>query len=390
MTVTDGFIVLVVALMAVQGFFRGFIVGATALVGFVGGAAIGTRIGPLLLHEGSSSPYAPLFGLAGALLLGGFLAAIFEGVARRVRRLIWFPGLRLIDGLLGAVLTGCIGVGLAWIVGAVVLQTANEFKLPLDVRRSIDRSLILRGLNSVLPPSGPILNTLGRVDPLSSVEGTIADVPAPDRSILATSGVRAADPSVVRVLGKACGLRIEGSGWVAGPGMIVTNAHVVAGEKDTTVQVAGVGAQLPARVLVFDPHNDIAVLSVSGLTEPALTLASSPAASESAAILGYPLDGAFRRQAGRLGQTQTIATDNAYGNPTVRTVSSLRGLVQPGNSGGPMIDASGRVVATVFAEITNAPENEPGGLAVPNSVVRQELQRARRTGAIAGTGGCAD
>ncbi len=307
-----------------------------------------------------------------------------------MRRLIWFPGLRLIDGLLGAVLTGCIGVGLAWIVGAVVLQTANEFKLPLDVRRSIDRSLILRGLNSVLPPSGPILNTLGRVDPLSSVEGTIADVPAPDRSILATSGVRAADPSVVRVLGKACGLRIEGSGWVAGPGMIVTNAHVVAGEKDTTVQVAGVGAQLPARVLVFDPHNDIAVLSVSGLTEPALTLASSPAASESAAILGYPLDGAFRRQAGRLGQTQTIATDNAYGNPTVRTVSSLRGLVQPGNSGGPMIDASGRVVATVFAEITNAPENEPGGLAVPNSVVRQELQRARRTGAIAGTGGCAD
>jgi S1-C subfamily serine protease len=172
--------------------------------------------------------------------------------------------------------------------------------------------------------------------------------------------------------------------------MIITNAHVVAGETDTTVQVGGVGAQLPARVLVFDPHNDIAVLGVSGLSEPALKLAHSPAAGESAAILGYPLDGAFRRQAGRLGQTQTISTDNAYGNPTVRAVTSLRGLVQPGNSGGPMIDAAGQVVATVFAEITNAPENEPGGLAVPNSVVRQELQKADRTGASAPTGGCAD
>jgi S1-C subfamily serine protease/uncharacterized membrane protein required for colicin V production len=390
MTVTDGVILLVVVLMAVQGFFRGFIVGAMALVGFIGGAAIGTRIGPLLLHGGSSSPYAPLFGLAGALLLGGFLAALFEGVARRVRRLLWFPGLRLIDGAAGAILTGCIGVGLAWIVGAVALQTANEFKLPLKIRRSIEGSLILRDLNSVLPPSGPILNTLGRVDPLSSVEGTIADVPAPDKAILQSAGVRAADASVVRILGNACGLRIEGSGWVAGPGTVVTNAHVVAGETDTTVQVGGVGAQVRARVLVFDSHNDIAVLSVSGLNLPALGLAASPASGDAAAILGYPLDGAFRSQPGRLGQTRTIATDNAYGDPTVRSVSSLRGLVQPGNSGGPMIDAAGQVVATVFAEITNAPAHEPGGLAVPNSVVRSELAKAARPGVGARTGGCAD
>ncbi|MCL2420196.1 MAG: MarP family serine protease, partial [Conexibacteraceae bacterium] len=380
MTVVDVLILILVALLALQGYARGFIVGAAALAGFVAGAFIGSRIGPLVLSGGANSPYAPLFGLGGALIVGSLLGAIFEGVARRVRYLLWLPGLKLVDGLLGAVLTACIGLGLAWILGAVLLQGADQFRLPQSMRRSIQRSAILRELNRTLPPSGPILNALAKIDPLPSVAGQAASVPAPDAGVLSAAGVRDAAASVVRVAGQACGLGVEGSGWVAGPGLVVTNAHVVAGETDTTVQYRGAGPGLPAHALVFDPHNDVAVLSVPGLSAPSLQLESGPAhpaEGESAAILGYPLNGPFDQQPGRLGQTRFSSTSDAYGNPAVREITSLRGLVRPGNSGGPLVDAAGQVVGTVFAEITNAPAGAPGGFAVPNSVVGHELAVAR-------------
>jgi S1-C subfamily serine protease len=390
MTVVDAVILVLVALMALQGYARGFIVGAAALIGFIVGAFLGSRIGPVVLSGGARSPYAPLFGLGGALIVGSLCGAIFEGVARRVRRFIWLPGLRIVDGLLGAGLMAAIGLGFVWILGSVLSQSANEFQLPADVRSDITRSVILNDLNSALPPSGPILNALGRIDPLPSVNGRAADVPEPNAKILRADGVRRASGSVVRILGTACGLGVEGSGWVAAPGVVVTNAHVVAGESSTGVQVGGVSPTLQAQVVVFDPHNDVAVLRVPGLSAPALQLASGPAAGESAAILGYPLDGRFDRRPGRLGQTATTATTDAYGNPTVREISSLRGLVRPGNSGGPMIDAGGEVIGTVFAEITNAPRGKPGGFAVPNHVVSGELTKALRSHRTVSTKGCAD
>jgi S1-C subfamily serine protease len=390
MTVVDLVILALVALMALQGFARGFIVGAMALVGFIGGAFIGSRIAPLLLSHGAHSPYSALFSLGGAVILGGLLASIFEGVARRVRRFIWLPGLRIVDGMLGAILTAIIGLGMAWITGAVLLQTSSQLSLPASVRRSIARSLILRNLNRALPPSGPILNALGRIDPLQNVTGRIADVPAPDNRILSAHGVSTASASVVKIVGTACGFGVEGSGWVAGSGVVVTNAHVVAGEATTTVQARGTGPHLRAHVLVFDAHNDIAILRVPRLTAPALPLASGPAAGESAAILGFPLNGSFALQPARLGATQRTDTTDAYGNPATRVISSLRGRVQAGNSGGPLVDAGGAVIGTVFAQITNAPADEPSGLAVPDSVVRLELRRAARARHFVSTESCAD
>jgi S1-C subfamily serine protease len=180
---------------------------------------------------------------------------------------------------------------------------------------------------------------------------------------------------------------------VIGSNMVVTNAHVVAGEKDTEVLVGD--TVKPARVLVFDPTNDVAVLYVPDLGERTLTLASDPAVGTSAALLGYPEDGPFNVQPARLGQTRLTSTQNAYGNgPVVRDVAALRGDVRPGNSGGPMIDARGQVVATVFAEITDAPAGRPGGFAVPNSVVAKELvkalARARDAHSSVSTQTCAD
>jgi S1-C subfamily serine protease len=379
----DWVIVAFTVLLAFYGYVQGFIVGALSLAGFAVGAFIGTRIAPLLLSQGDRSPYAPLFGLLGALLAGGVFASGLEGVGTRVRSALRLPGLRTVDGLLGAVLTACVGLGIAWIIGAVALDASTSRPLRADIQESA----ILRALDRILPPSGPILNALARFDPLPSVRGPAPDVPAPTRRILDTAGVRAARHSVVRVVGTACGLGVEGSGWVAAPGLVITNAHVVAGELDTRVQIDGVGPGHPARVLVFDTRNDIAVLQVPGLSLRPLTLAPPTRPGTATAILGYPLDGAFDAEPGRLGQTETVDTQDAYGEGRVqRTITALRGRVRPGNSGGPMVDGRGRVVATVFAALTGTPR--AGGFAVPDALVRDALKRVRAATAVS-TGHCA-
>jgi S1-C subfamily serine protease len=385
-TGVDWLIVLFTALLAVYGYLQGFIVGALSLLGFALGAFVGTRVGPLLLSGGSRSQYAPLFGLIGALLAGGMLASGFEGLGLRARSAVRLPGVRAVDGVLGAILTGCVGLGIAWIIGAVALDSSGSQPL----RQDIQRSAILRELNQLLPPSGPILHALARFDPLPSVHGPAADVPRPTRGILATYGVRRAGPSVVRVVGTACGLGVEGSGWVAAPGVVVTNAHVVAGESDTNVQAGGQGLGLRARVIDFDPHDDIAILRVAGLDRRPLTMAANARAGTAAAILGYPLDGGFDAEPGRIGQTQTVSTEDAYGHgPVTRTIVALRGRVRPGNSGGPMVTSSGQVAAMVFAAITSGgADRGPGGFAVPDSLIRARLAAARGRLAAVSTGPC--
>ncbi len=382
----DWLIVAFTALLAVYGYLQGFIVGVLSLAGFAIGAFLGAHLGPLLLPSGSHSPYAPLFGLLGALLAGGALASGFEGVGVRARRVLRLPGLRTVDGLLGASLTACIGLGIAWIVGAVAVQSSSSTGL----RNDIQRSAILGELNQLLPPSGPILGALARFDPLPSVHGPAANVAPPKGAVLGSPAVRAARASVVKVLGTACGLGIEGSGWVAAPGLVVTNAHVVAGESDTQVEIGGQPPGLPAEVIGFDPHDDVAVLRVTGLSAPPLKLVPAPRSGTAAAILGFPLDGPFAAEPGRIGQTREVRTQDAYGQGDVlRSITPLRGLVRPGNSGGPMVDSSGGVVATVFAAITGVPPKDKGGFAVPSQLVRQELARAEASGGPVSTQQCA-
>ncbi len=385
MTGLDWVIIGFTALLAFYGYLQGFLVGALSLVGFALGAFFGTRLAPLLLNDGSRSPYAPLLGLAGALLAGGVFASGLEGLGARLRRVLRVPGLRQLDGLLGAVLTGCVGLGIAWIIGAVALGSSSSAPLRDDIRGS----KILRALDQLLPPSGPILDALARFDPLPSVHGPAADVPTPTRRILTTRGVRAARPSVVRVYGTACGLGIEGTGWAAAPGLVVTNAHVVAGEDDTTIQIGGTGSGHHADVVRFDPHDDIAILRIPGLGLGPLAIAGRAPSGTPAAILGYPEDGAFDAEPGRVGQTEMVSTQDAYGQGHVqRSITALRGRVRPGNSGGPLVDARGRVLATVFAAITGT--RRRGGFAIPNDRVRRQLAGAQTSRRTVGTGHCAN
>ncbi len=388
MTVLDWLIVAFAVVLACFGFWQGFIVGVLSFAGFAIGAFLGTRLGPLLLAHGSSSPYAPAFGLIGALVVGAILASGLEGLGFRLRRrTLFIPGFGLLDGLLGAALGAALGLAIVWILAAVAAQTPGQDALRADIQRSA----ILRDLNQALPPSGPILNALARLDPLPSITGPSPDVAAPEPAIAHDPGVRDAGRSVVRVLGTACGLAIEGSGWVAEPGVVVTNAHVVAGEQDTTVEVGGHSPGLSAQAIAFDPRNDIALLRVEGLDEPALRLVEDPASGRPGAILGYPENGPFDVQPGRIGRTQSVITQDAYGQgPVSRLLTPLRGLVRPGNSGGPLVDADGGVLATVFASTVGG--SSPGGYGVANATVASELADANsaseRDGQVS-TGPCA-
>jgi uncharacterized membrane protein required for colicin V production len=386
-TLVDWIIVAFATLLAFFGFRQGFIVGVLSFAGFVIGAFLGTRLGPLLLPQGSSSPYAPAFGLVGALLAGAILASGLEGVGFMVRRSLALPGIGVLDGVLGAAFGAVLGLGIIWIVAAVAAQAPGEAQLRADIQRSA----ILRGLNEILPPSGSILNALARLDPIPSITGPSPDVAPPEPRIARAPGVRRASRSVVRVLGTACGLAIEGSGWVGEPELVVTNAHVVAGERDTTVEVGGHPPGLPAQPIAFDPNNDVAVLRVPQLALPALSLVAGPAPGTSGAILGYPENGPFDVQPARIGRTQVVLTDNAYGQgPVSRLLTPLRGLVRPGNSGGPVVNVGGGVLTTVFAGTVGGRSH--GGYGVANKTVATVLREASlraRAGGEVGTGQCA-
>jgi S1-C subfamily serine protease len=278
----------------------------------------------------------------------------------------------VLDGAGGAVLLGALGLGLVWIAGAVALQTPGARQL----REPVQRSAIVRGLNERLPPSGSVLKLLARFDPFPQINGPAPNVGAPNAKIARDPDVRASGRSVVKVLGTACGLGVQGSGWIARDGVVVTNAHVVAGQDDTTVQVRGAGPRLDASAILFDSKNDVAVLRVPGLSgQPALPVEVNARPGTSAAILGFPENGPYDVQAGRLGQTSDILTQDAYGRgPVRRRITSLRGLVRSGNSGGPMVDGHGRVVTTIFA--ATVADGGQNGFGVPDSIVRASLSKA--------------
>jgi S1-C subfamily serine protease len=379
MTVLDWAIVAFTIALGMWGYRQGLIVGALTLVGFAAGAFAGGRLGPAVLSQGSESPYAPLFAALGALLVGALVAVAVESFALGLReRLVRRRALHLADGAGGAALIACVALGVVWVFGAVALHAPATERLRADVQESV----ILRGLNDVLPPSGPLLNALDRVDPAPSVIGPAAPSASPEQAIATDPEVLEAGESVVRVLSTACGLGIEGSGWAVQPGLVVTNAHVIAGSDDTTVTTRE-GVELDATPVYYDPGRDLALLRV-GADLPTLPIDGEPRAGSSAAVLGYPENGPYAVSPARIGETRQTVSNDSYGNgPVSRTITALRGSVRSGNSGGPAVDGGGRVVGTVFAATTSGPA---GGFAIPAEQVREALAQA---GGPVTTGPCA-
>jgi S1-C subfamily serine protease len=370
--VVDWIALALVVLSALGGMRRGLVVTALSLGGLVAGAYAGSRVAPHLLHGGSGSAWTPLAGLIGAVL-GAVLLQTLAGMAGSfVRGGLRLTPFRLFDSAGGLLLGAAGGVVLVWVLSATALLAPGQ----LSLRRDVQRSAIVRRLDQAVPPRR-LLKLLARIDPFPSIAGpTPPSAPPPAHIAVPGAG------DVVRVLGTACGVGIEGSGWFATRDLVVTAAHVVAGEHDTGIEIPGLGGIHPVDVVAFDAHNDVAVLRFDG-EHDALPLVD-PQPGASVAIVGYPEDGPLQSTPARVGRTAVALTQDAYGNgPVTRTITALAGNVRHGDSGAPAIDANGAVESTIFAARIGA----PGGYGVPASVVRRVLDSVGR-GAVS-TGSCA-
>jgi S1-C subfamily serine protease len=377
MTKLDWILLGVVAVAALLGLRKGLVASVLGIAGIVAGAMIGARVAKVVLPGGAHSPYTPLIGLAGAVVGACAFEALGSLVGSFFRSGLRFTPLRALDSAGGLVVGAAAGLALVWVFGATALLLPGRPSL----RQDVQRSAVLSRLNELVP-ADTVLNVLARVDPFPTIAGPSIPSGPLDSPIAKDPAVRAATESVVRVLGSACGLGISGSGWVAAPGTVVTAAHVVAGERSTSVVPPGSERRLPADVVAFDSKNDVAVLRVSGLEAKPLALAD-PQEKEAVGIVGYPLNGPLDVEAGRVGKTEKVLADDAYGHgPVERTITSLAGLVRHGNSGGPAIDSEGRVQLTVFA----ARIGSPGGYGIPADVVRTMLDSAHEP---VSTGPCA-
>jgi S1-C subfamily serine protease len=268
------------------------------------------------------------------------------------------------------------GLAFVWVLGATALQLPGQTRF----RHEVLRSTIVRRLDEAVPPR-TVLHLLARIDPFPAIAGPAAPAEPPSPSVSRNPVILRAAQSVVRILGTACGVGVEGTGWFVRPHLVVTAAHVVAGERDTRVQLPGSSGLLAAKPVLFDVKNDIAFLVVGAARRP-LPL-QTPTDGASVAIVGYPEDGPLTATPGRVGRTATVLSQNAYGRgPVTRTITAIAGRVRHGNSGGPAIDAHGRVQASVFA----ARIATLGGFGTPSTIVARALGSRQEP---VSTGSCA-
>jgi len=378
LTVVDWIALALILVSALGGWRRGLIASALSLIGLVAGSYAGSRLGPHLLRGGAASQWTPVASLIGAVVGAVLLQAVASVAGAFVRGGLRLTPFRLFDSAAGVVFGAATGLAFVWVLGATALLLPGQTRF----RHEVLRSTIVRRLDAAVPPR-TVLHLLARIDPFPAIAGPAAPAQPPSASVLRNPVIRRASQSVVRILGTACGIGIEGTGWFARPQLVVTAAHVVAGEHDTRVQLLGSSRLLQATHVLFDVRNDIAFLLVRGAKRRPLPL-RSPVDGAPVAIVGYPEDGPLTSTPGRVGRTATVLSQNAYGHgPISRTITALAGSVRHGNSGGPAIDTRGRVQASVFA----ARVTTSGGFGTPSTIVADAL-RARQE--PVSTGSCAD
>ena len=355
-----------VAVSAVLGARRGLVANVLGLAGFAIGAVVGARIAPHLLSGGSSSTWLPFASMIGALVGGSIAQGVTGSAAELLRGKLMRGPLRMVDTAGGLFVGALLGLAVAWLAAVVALAQPG-----LGLRRDVQSSTVLPALMREVP-ADDVLNELARFDPLPVIP-SIADraLPPPDPSVLHSPAARRDQRSVVRIEGVACGLNIQGSGWVVRPGIVATNAHVVAGEDGAEVEVPG-GPTLPGTLIAVDPANDVALLRVPGLHTPPLPLASRSPSGDAVVLIGYPENGPLTAVPGRAGAPVTALAPDAYGRHIhPRTVVPLRGVLRHGDSGGPVVNRAGRVVAMMFAADEGA--GVAGGFGVPLDAIEAAL-----------------
>ena len=352
--VLDLVLVAAAVLFAVSGYRQGFVVGLLAFLGFLGGGVVGAKLAPVLATGPLHSLPVGVVALGTVILLaslGQILATLVGGGLRR--RLVWRP-LRRVDNIAGAMISVVSLLLVAWLVG----QALASAPFP-QVASQVRRSAVIDAVDQTIPVGGQrffrsfrqLVGEHGFPEVFGGLAPTqVIDVDPPDTALANSQAVLVARPDVLKITGVAssCARRIEGTGFVFAPGRVMTNAHVVAGVSDPQVQVGE--NLLKAQVVLYDPDRDIAVLYLPGLARTPLRFAGPAVSGAGAVVVGYPNDGAFRADPARVRGTQKARGPDIYQQRTVvREIYALRARVQPGNSGGPLLDSAGQVLGVVFA-----------------------------------------
>jgi S1-C subfamily serine protease len=351
----------VVVIFAISGFQEGLLVGFASTVGFIGGALLGTQLAPAIA-DAFNLNHSALVGLVVVFLsatLGQVLLATLGGMIRR--RVTWHPA-QTVDSLGGALLSVARVLLLAYLVGVAVFQSPYR-----TFARQVSRSQVLAAVGTVVPDAVPnalsdFIRLFGR-DGFPQVfaglgSGSTTAVAPPDPALVNSRAVAVARTTVVRVRGDApsCRRSLEGSGFLFARDHVMTNAHVVAGVRSPVVDVGG-NRTLDARVVLYDPVRDVAVLFVPGMGGAPLGFAGPANAGADAVVVGYPENGPFTAGAARVRLREPIHSPDIYGNgDATREVYAVRAIVRPGNSGGPLLASDGRVLGVVFAAATDDPE----------------------------------
>jgi S1-C subfamily serine protease len=392
--VIDIALVLLLLAYAYSGYRQGLIQSVFSLVGFFVFAMFAVWQLPELLSrwqavadDDRTRVLVLIVGVVAFGWLGQYLGSL---LGARIRRRVGPTSLRRVDSVLGGLVVMLAASLIIWFIGGALRTAGNP-----ALSKAMAESKVLQVVNSVVPEqTGQVFASFRGF--LSSqgfpqVFGDLAPEPItpvqePDPTVAQSAAIRAAGRSVVKVTtqSQSCQRGQEGTGWVLSPGTIVTNAHVVAGADE--VRVEANDETLRARVIVFDARRDLAVLSVPGLALPALPLGGELQRGDSAAVPGYPLDGPYRVVSGRVRAQLEARGLDIYGKERViREIYSLAATVQPGNSGGPLLDANGHVVGVIFAKSL---EDASTGYALTLAEAKPVLDEARSAGAPVDTGAC--
>lgn len=379
------------AAAAISGWINGAAASAFALLGVGIGATSGLLVAPHLVRGIDSPPGRLAAGLAiiAVMVIIGQIAGVTIG--RAARRFISGTGAKLLDSTVGAVLQAAAMLLVAWLVAVpVAAQEGTSFG------KAVRGSSVLAKIDDVAPEQlqripatfTSVLGTTGFPDILGPFGTTpLQEVAPPDPVLASSEVVNRAEPSVLKILGRAesCSRALEGSGFVAAPGLVMTNAHVVAGTDEVTV-LSG-GEELSAEVVVYDSGVDVAVLRVPALAAPVLPFADRRARTgDNAIVLGYPGNGPYRPDAARVRERVTLRGPDIYREQTVeREVYILRGTVREGNSGGPLITPEGEVVGVVFGAAMDADDT---GYALTVEQVLPQLMAALDAPGPVPTGSC--
>jgi S1-C subfamily serine protease len=384
-----------VVLFAISGYRQGFIVGVLSFVGFVGGGVLGAMIAPPIARsvvEGSAQQ--ALLAIVIAFLSATLGQLIASSLGAVLRNRVTGDNARAVDAVGGSIVSAISLLLVAWFIGTAV---AGSPFAPL--RKQVNASTVLGAVDNVMPDVArswfsSFRRFVSKTEFPTVFGGlggeSIAPVPPPDNSILRTAALRATQRSIVKIVGTApeCQRRIEGTGFVYARERVMTNAHVVAGVRGSP-QVVGVrGARHRAQVVLYDPRRDIAVLYVPGLSAPSLKFNGKAQPRDPAVVAGFPKNQPFTAVAARIRATQRAKGPDIYHAGIVtREIYAIRGQVEPGNSGGPLLAADGSVYGVIFAA---ALDDADTGYALTAHEVSRDAESGERATTPVSTMGCSE